>query len=35
MHRTLTAIDRLTMFSGAELARRRPRGWKLTHPKVW
>jgi urease gamma subunit len=35
MHLTPTEIDRLTIFTAAELARRRrARGWKLTHPEA-
>jgi urease gamma subunit len=35
MRLTPTELDRLTIFSAAELARRRrARGWKLTHPEA-
>ena len=35
MHLTPTEADRLTIFTAAELARRRrARGWKLTHPEA-
>jgi urease gamma subunit len=35
MHLTPTELDRLTIFTAAELARRRrARGWKLTHPEA-
>ena len=35
MHLTPTEMDRLTIFTAAELARRRrARGWKLTHPEA-
>ena len=35
MHLTPTELDRLTIFSAAELARRRrAKGWKLTHPEA-
>ena len=35
MHLTPTELDRLTLFTAAELARRRrARGWKLTHPEA-
>ena len=35
MHLTPTEMDRLTIFTAAELARRRRgRGWKLTHPEA-
>jgi urease gamma subunit len=35
MHLTPTEIDRLTIFTAAELARRRrAKGWKLTHPEA-
>ena len=35
MHLTPTELDRLTVFSAAELARRRRgKGWKLTHPEA-
>jgi urease gamma subunit len=35
MHLTPTEMDRLTIFSAAELARRRrAKGWKLTHPEA-
>ena len=35
MHLTPTEVDRLTIFTAAELARRRrARGWKLTHPEA-
>jgi urease gamma subunit len=35
MHLTPTEHDRLTIFTAAELARRRrARGWKLTHPEA-
>jgi len=35
MHLTPTELDRLTIFSAAELARRRrTKGWKLTHPEA-
>ena len=35
MRLTPTEIDRLTIFTAAELARRRrSKGWKLTHPEA-
>ena len=35
MHLTPIEMDRLTIFTAAELARRRrARGWKLTHPEA-
>src|SRR3989442_15567224 len=35
MHLTPTELDRLTIFTAAELARRRrAKGWKLTHPEA-
>jgi urease subunit gamma/beta len=35
MHLTPTELARLTIFSAAELARRRrAKGWKLTHPEA-
>jgi len=35
MHLTPTEQDRLTIFTAAELARRRrAKGWKLTHPEA-
>src|SRR5207244_9063876 len=35
MHLTPTEMDRLTIFTAAELARRRrAKGWKLTHPEA-
>ena len=35
MHLTPTEMDRLTIFTAAELARRRrARGWKLNHPEA-
>jgi urease subunit gamma/beta len=35
MHLTPTELDRLTIFTAAELARRRrTKGWKLTHPEA-
>jgi urease gamma subunit len=35
MRLTPTEIDRLTIFTAAELARRRrAKGWKLTHPEA-
>jgi urease subunit gamma/beta len=35
MRLTPTELDRLTIFTAAELARRRrARGWKLTHPEA-
>jgi urease gamma subunit len=35
MHLTPTELDRLTIFTTAELARRRrAKGWKLTHPEA-
>jgi urease subunit gamma/beta len=35
MRLTQTELDRLTMFTAAELARRRhAKGWKLTHPEA-
>ena len=35
MHLTPTEMDRLTIFTAAELARRRrTKGWKLTHPEA-
>jgi urease subunit gamma/beta len=35
MHLTPTELDRLTLFTAAELARRRrARGWKLTQPEA-
>ena len=35
MHLTPTEMDRLTIFTAAELARRRRRkGWKLSHPEA-
>lgn len=35
MHLTPTELDRLTIFSAAELARRRrAKDWKLTHPEA-
>jgi urease subunit gamma/beta len=35
MHLTPTEMDRLTVFTAAELARRRrAKGWKLTHPEA-
>lgn len=35
MRLTPTELDRLTIFTAAELARRRrSRGWKLTHPEA-
>src|SRR5712691_1500485 len=35
MHLTPTELDRLTIFTAAELARRRrARGWKLNHPEA-
>ena len=35
MRLTPTELDRLTIFSAAELARRRrAKGWKLTHPEA-
>jgi urease subunit gamma/beta len=35
MHLTPTELDRLTLFTAAELARRRrAKGWKLTHPEA-
>ena len=34
MHLTPTEMDRLTIFTAAELARRRRgKGWKLSHPE--
>jgi len=35
MHLTPTEMDRLTIFTAAELARRRRgKGWKLSHPEA-
>ena len=35
MHLTQTEMDRLTIFTAAELARRRrAKGWRLTHPEA-
>jgi urease subunit gamma/beta len=35
MHLTPTEMDRLTIFTAAELARRRHgKGWKLSHPEA-
>src|SRR5256885_4020551 len=35
MHLTPTEMDRLTIFTAAELARRRrAKGWKLAHPEA-
>lgn len=35
MHLTPTELDRLTIFTAAELARRRRgKGWKLNHPEA-
>jgi urease gamma subunit len=35
MHLTPTELDRLTIFTAAELARRRrTKGWKLNHPEA-
>ena len=35
MRLTPTELDRLTIFTAAELARRRrAKGWKLTHPEA-
>jgi urease gamma subunit len=35
MHLTPTELDRLTIFTAAELARRRrAKGWKLAHPEA-
>ena len=35
MHLTPTEMDRLTIFTAAELARRRrAKGWKLSHPEA-
>jgi urease subunit gamma/beta len=35
MHLTPTELDRLTIFTAAELARRRrAKGWRLTHPEA-
>ena len=35
MHLTPTELERLTIFTAAELARRRrAKGWKLTHPEA-
>src|SRR5262249_58182546 len=35
MRRTPTEVDRLPIFTAAELARRRrAKGWKLTHPEA-